>query len=366
MKLKYCLVTICLILCVFSCTSLHAQTTLPEEQGSLIDLIDKFSVNIIPRDSGKYVMPTELELKSFGSTFSLLLEWMNGGSSDRLSGAASNLSELKYVLVRFADIVTGRVFYLARESPGYNRGWGLYILYTRSNGVYGNLLIEVPHIGFDLDTEKIGIRSFIQSFAGFFLVAGAHRYANPNEVADVAHTEESVFHVIHKTLCTNMSTAIQIHGFAETSAGRQLYPQIILSSGEPAGSKAVTGMSARLAENGFTVGIFDGTKYTDLGATENIQGTYARGVGAGFIHMEIARAVRNSSELRGRVANSIESFAREFVIEIPELTSLGLTVLATISISWMVIKVHGRSSTRVKSRLDEGGGTSRPFASRSP
>lgn len=351
MKLKSCLVMICLILFVFSCSSLLAETTLPEEQGSLVDLIDKFRMDIIPRDSGKYVMPTELELKSFGSAFSLLLEWMNGGSGDRLSGAASNLAELKYVLIRFSDIVAERVFYLARESPGYNRGWGLYILHTRSNGVYRNLLIEVPHIGFDLETEKIGIRSFIQSSAGFFLVAGAHRYANPDSVADVAHKEKCVFHVIHNALCTNTSTVIQIHGFAETSAGRQLYPQIILSSGEPAGSKAVTDMSAQLTQNGFTVGIFDGTKYTDLGATENIQGTYARGVGAGFIHMEIARAIRDSSELRGKVANSVEGFAMKYVIEVPEFTSLGLMVLATISMSWIVIKAHGRSNTRVKSKF---------------
>lgn len=351
MKVKSSLILIGLVLFVFSCTGVFAQTSLPEEQGSLIDLVDKFRTNIIPRDSGKYVVATEVELKSFGSTFSLLLEWMNVGSGDKLSNAASNLADQKYILTKFTDTTAGRVFYLAREASDYNRGWGMYIFYAKGNGVYRNLLIEVPHIGFDLEAEKIGIRSFIQSSAGFFLLAGAHRDANSGSIADVAHTQTCVFQVVHKTLCTNTSTTIQIHGFAETAAGRQSYPQIILSSGAATGSQTLTTMSNQLTQNGFTVGIFDGTKYTDLGATENVQGIYTRSIGATFIHMEIARLVRDSSELRDKVAKSIESYATQSVIEVPEFSTSELMILAVIFVSWILVEAHKASNTRKRTLL---------------
>jgi len=324
-------------------TSATTQPILPEEQGSLSEVIDKFRLGIIPRDSGKYVVPSQSDLQSAESAFSILLAWMNIHSSEKLSEAASSLAAIDYALVRFTD-VSGRIFYIAREASGFNRGWGLYIVCVKAPSLYRNLMIEVPHIGFDEFTEKIGVRSFIQSYSGFLLVAGAHRYANPGAVADVAHTEQCVFHVVHKTWCTNTSTTIQIHGFAEASAGRELYPQIILSSGAPEGSSAVTEMSNILIQNGLTVGIFDGTRYTDLGATTNVQGKYARSVGGKFVHMEIARAVRSSDELSGKVVKGLERFAEEVVVEISEFRFPTLVVISTILVSWPIL------ATRKKTR----------------
>jgi len=322
-----------------------AQPILPEDQGSLSEVVDKFRLNIIPRDSGKYVVPSQSDLQSVESAFSILLAWMNTNSSEKLSEAASALTVINYAMVRFID-VSGRVFYIAREASGFNRGWGLYIVYVKTLALYRNLMIEVPHIGYDEFTEKIGVRSFIQSYAGFLLIAGAHRNANPNAVADVAHTEQCVFHVVHKAWCTNTSTTVQIHGFAETSAGRELWPQIILSSGTPEGSSAVTKMSNALTQNGLTVGIFDGTRYTDLGATTNVQGKHTRSVGAKFIHMEIARAVRSSDELSGKLVKGIEKFAEENVVEVPEFQFPTLVVTATVLVSWPTIaaRKEARSS----------------------
>lgn len=322
--------------------SAATQAILPEEQGSLVEVIDKFRFSIIPKESGKYVIPSQSDLQSVESAFSILLAWMNTNSSEKLSEAASALTAINYAMVRFID-VSGRVFYIAREASGFNRGWGLYIVYMKAPSLYRNLMIEVPHIGYDEFTEKIGVRSFIQAYAGFLLIAGAHRNANSNAVADVAHTEQCVFHVVHKTWCTNTSTTVQIHGFAETSAGRELYPQIILSSGTPEGSSAVTKMSHVLSQNGLTVGIFDGTKYTDLGGTTNVQGRYARSVGAKFIHMEIARAVRSSSELNGKLVKGIEEFAEEHVVAAPELRFPTLVVITTNLVSWTFVAAEKKA-----------------------
>ena len=67
------------------------------------------------------------------------------------------------------------------------------------------------------------------------LLAGAHRHANGNQTADVAHITNSVFHVIHETWGgqNGENTAWQIHGYGTNS-----YPQFpigheaILSTGE--------------------------------------------------------------------------------------------------------------------------------------
>jgi len=340
----------CLIVFAIPITDSVAQM-LPEEGGSLGELIDRFCLDIIPRDSGRYVLPSESDLRSVETAFLRLLEWMRTGSEGKLSEAFSTLAAVNYVIIKFTDIEWGRVFYIAREAPGFNRGWGLYALYPKAPGLYRDLLIEVPHIGFDLFTEKIGVKSYLQSYAGLLLVAGAHRNANPEAVADVAHTEACVFHIAHKILCANTSTIIQIHGFAETKAGRELYPQIILSSGAHEGSRAVTEMASALARNGLTVGIFDGVKYTDLGATTNVQGTYARSVGASFIHMEIGLAVRSSNELRGKIARSTEEFAEKFILEVPEFGSPALLlIIATISL--MILTTRRRYQKQVTSHQE--------------
>ncbi len=324
-------------------TGFAVEPILLEEQGSLRDLIEKFRAGIIPRDSGKYVTPTWSDLQSTQNAFSVILNWMNSGSDDLIPQAVAALAGFNYVLVRFSDI-SGKVFYVAREAPGYNRGWGLYVVHVRAPCVYRRLLVEVPHIGFDEFTERIGVRCLLQSYAGFFLVAGAHRYANPDAAADVAHTEQCVFHVVHKVWCTNGSTALQIHGFAETSAGREQYPQVILSSGTPEGSIAVRQMSDALTMNGLTVGIFDGTKYTDLGATTNVQGQYARSAGASFIHMEIARAVRSSDELSGKIVKAVEQFTEQSVIEVPEFRFFMPVLLTSILVSCLAPRA--RRNTR--------------------
>ncbi|WP_051735977.1 hypothetical protein [Amycolatopsis rifamycinica] len=85
----------------------------------------------------------------------------------------------------------------------------------------------MPHPAFDLRTELFGIDLFRRVPGAVLLVAGAHRKADDSK-ADVAHEEDSVFHVVATALAGRGLPQVQLHGFHDQNLPST---DIVLSSG---------------------------------------------------------------------------------------------------------------------------------------
>jgi len=119
---------------------------------------------------------------------------------------------------------------LDENQNGYvDRGWGTFIV---NNKPSRELSIQVPHVLYDIDTDAQGIGVFKGTNARSFLLAGAHRDANPARTtcepstgqgeADPAHNTAAMFLPTTQALLDYYNAngkawvAIQFHGMGTT------------------------------------------------------------------------------------------------------------------------------------------------------
>jgi hypothetical protein len=221
-----------------------------------------------------------------------------------LSESSLEASRLGYELVKLTNKKTGTIYYVLREGPDQNKGWGLYIF--RAGNTSSNMIIETPHPMYDLNTDRIGILAFEKSKARAFLLAGAHRNANRDGSSDAAHSPRSMFQAVHESVATSSTTVIQIHGF--TLVKNPGYPQIVLSS-FGVDTPSVSELSSILEVKNFTTGIANGGNLKELEGTNNIQGKHASTAGVTFIHMELENSIRNYPSKYGKVIAAISEFS---------------------------------------------------------
>ncbi len=275
------------------------------------------------RGSEAYVVPTQSDVEAMKLVLDKVNEWLRTAQDGKLAEAAALAAQMKYRLRRFNDPSLARVFIVLLEDSSVNRGWGTYLFYLMPDGQYRNLLIEVPHPLFDVNTPEVGILAYIKSEAMGFLIAGAHRYSNRDNSSDVPWAPLSIFNMVHQQFTDLGSVAIQVHGFVQTQTRN--YPQIILSRGDGVTTGPIATFASLLRERGFTVGTYDGLQYGDLSGN-NQQSKYSRSVGAVFIHMEMERPIRDDKSKYSQVADAIASFARLEVITVRQFTNLGIVV----------------------------------------
>jgi hypothetical protein len=141
------------------------------------------------------------------------------------------------------------------------------------------------------------------------LVAGAHRYANTDGSSDVAHVDRTMFAEVNRALVRSEHTVLQPHGFdesdRESASGDSEYGDVVVSAGTAPPPAAVEAVSAALRGVGFAVCEYDGDRCADLGATENVEGRWCREVGATFVHLELARNVRDDPSRRALAASTV-------------------------------------------------------------
>ena len=97
------------------------------------------------------------------------------GGQTGLNLAVALADSLNYEVVRYTDSLSGRRFLGTRErlvGGAQTRGWGSYFLQP---AFQRDALVEVPHVRFDLHSEELGARSFRDSGARGFLLAGGDR-----------------------------------------------------------------------------------------------------------------------------------------------------------------------------------------------
>jgi hypothetical protein len=217
---------------------------------------------------------------------------------------------LAYGVRTVVDSVTRRTLYVFEErrkqGGGWHHGWGMYVIPA---GPSRPLLVEVAHPVHDVNTPQVGVQAFRDGDAAGLLVAGAHRYANTDGSSDVAHVDGTMFAEVNRALVRRGHAVLQPHGFDEDDPGRASadsdYGDVVVSAGTSPPSPAVDAVSTALREVGFAVCEYDGDRCADLGATQNVQGQWCREVGATFVHLELARDVRDDPARRALAARTV-------------------------------------------------------------
>ncbi|KAM3449664.1 hypothetical protein MY3296_006748 [Beauveria thailandica] len=246
-----------------------------------------------------------------------------------------------YAVIEYQDIGQGRNrdYLILREELDGNgigrRNWGMYVFAKIGprGASYGTpISIQVPHPVFDRNTPELGIRTFVETNADSFFIAGIYRYSTETSKdastwsnassSDMAHNEHSLFlqlaedftrpAAFHSFRGQRATTVVQIHGFGNsdmedgkwTYNPKSSYPQIVLSTGDRSLRGKRVAILDRLSQEFWkrapksnqrmTTGVYNGWEYSDLGATRNIVGRRirARGDGSTFIQIEADPSIR--------------------------------------------------------------------------
>ena len=182
---------------------------------------------------------------------------------------------------------------------GKVQGLGLYAVRDDVD-VPPELVIEVPHPRADLYTEHLGSQLFTALDAEALFVAGAHRTAGDSE-ADVAHERASTFAAVDRAVVGAGTVVLQVHGFDDSS--HEGSAQVVLSSGEATPDRVVLDLAEALEDAGIDTCVYDGDRCPALAGTKNVQAAHARAVGATFIHLELARDLRESGPRREQLVD---------------------------------------------------------------
>jgi hypothetical protein len=254
-----------------------------------VRLLEKY----MPRaESENYVIPTREEQADFGKLVSLL-------SINEPGEAVQLANDHDYRLNYYEDRGDAQaISYLLREQRPIQKGWGLYAFRVNSAS---NIIVEAPHPLYDRRTPSIAVDVYRALDARALLIAGAHRNANQDGLADVAHAPESIFQSVHESLAREIQSdsgtaiIIQIHGFH--SSKHTGYPQTVIGFGrniQPMESDLATKFEQALAMQGVKAGLCTGDTWTDLCGTKNVQGASPEGIL--FFHIELQETVRKNSD----------------------------------------------------------------------
>jgi len=176
-------------------------------------------------------------------------------------------------------------FLIISEQDGARRGAGVVVL---RRGPARAVLVEAPHTFFDQGTLPLAVIGFAEHAARGLVVNTVHRFRGPEALSDVAHADASFFLLAHEVLLEAFPAilCIQLHGFSDERAPGA---SVILSA---AGSSATPPTAGVAAAIGGGVRVFP-DDIGDLGGTTNVQGGASRRAGAPFMHVEIARSLRD-------------------------------------------------------------------------
>ncbi|MFI8302518.1 hypothetical protein ACIF80_03490 [Streptomyces sp. NPDC085927] len=190
-------------------------------------------------------------------------------------------------VTRLTDTATGRRYdEVAASGKGASARWGRLYLNADSPVRWS---AQVPHPVSDRATESLGLRLLEDNPGGALVLAGAHRRAGDGDdsdrVADVAHREDSAFHLIVVELQKRGVPGIQLHGFAEASAKR--YDAILSGGAAQSAPGEASALADRLEADGLRV-CRGWSAHCPLEGASNVQGKAAQQHHAVFLHLELA------------------------------------------------------------------------------
>jgi hypothetical protein len=262
----------------------------PRPATRLAERLTQFTHGLRP--DGPYRTPTRQERDAAAAGFGPLL----AGSPDGL--AANYLAWLGFSVDHGVDEATGRPYVLLVNEPGSERAWGMYIV-DLSAAV--RLAIEVPHPNSDLRSEEMGLALFRRVPGSVLLVAGAHRNA-AGKAADVAHREDSIFHVVATDFASRGRSQVQLHGFDDASLPAR---DVVVSTSTGQAGEVAEDTALRLERAGLAVCPAWREECGRLEGTRNAQGRAAAQFGSPYLHVEVSRTVRDDADRRAAVVEAI-------------------------------------------------------------
>ncbi|MET8758352.1 hypothetical protein [Lentzea sp. NPDC004782] len=237
-----------------------------------------------------YTRPTQTERTAISNGVQRVL--------DNAPDEAKNvLAAVGYTVRQRVDTATQRTYHEISDNAGSPRGWGRIMIDTSENARLG---IEVPHPKADQDSESLGVELFRKAPGSVLVIAGAHRRAAENRVADMAHTTASVFEELHELLVRRKVPVVQLHGFQNETAPDS---DVVVSAGPPLSSPLAVQTAQRLESAGLSVCKPWVTGCPGLEATTNVQARYSDEQKAEFVHVEVSRDIRDSPSARDQVAS---------------------------------------------------------------
>ncbi len=212
--------------------------------------------------------------------------------------AAAELAPARYVVSGPGEAVA--LDGLVGVVPGA-RGRGIYL--ARCDSPSPRILLQAPHPYFDQLTEQIALRWLVEApapQAPRALFAGSvHRYwsadgtrpARDDSPADVSHNEAHELTAATAAIAAHQPglIVVQLHGFGAEPAELDM----VISSGTSTPSPKVIALAAALRVYGYRVGVYP-LDTPLLGATTNAQRRAVAPHGAAFVHLELARGVRQA------------------------------------------------------------------------
>lgn len=258
----------------------------PAPEAGLDSLVTDFTSGLSADQ--EYRSPKADERRTAAAGFAAILD--HRGTAD--------FEKLGFSVRDGVDAATGRAYTIAADERGTERAWGMYVI---DRSAPPSLVIEVPHPAFDLRTELFGVDLFRKVPGAVLLIAGAHRKADDSK-ADVAHEEDSVFHVVASGLAGRGLAQVQLHGFHDQNLPST---DIVLSSGATVAGDAARRAAERLTADGFAVCRAWEERCKGLEGTTNVQGKMAAADGTVFLHVEMSRTVRESPERRADVVRAL-------------------------------------------------------------
>lgn len=269
------------------------------------------------RAEGRWVPIPSDQREALEQLLILLLDHAETGELDRRERRfARVLAEFAGLDLLAIEIGEVRLWLIAEPAERV-RGAGAYLIRI---GPAQPLLLSAPHSFYDQGTGDIGLAMLLEATDNApraLFVNTVHRHRQPDgrklelEVnpADSANVHEHPLARATRRVLEHMPlTIIQLHGYSrDTKAGD---PAAILSSGRSSSSAYVRDVTrslrAQLPE--FEFGIF-GIDTDRLGGTKNTQAQAARDLGRCFVHVELARELRDQllaePPLRERMARAL-------------------------------------------------------------
>ncbi|MEU7786668.1 hypothetical protein [Amycolatopsis sp. NPDC049159] len=258
----------------------------PVPEAGLDSLVTKFTAGLSADQ--EYRSPKSDERRTAAAGFAAVVD--RRGTAD--------FEKLGFSVRDGVDPATGRPYTIAVNEAGGDRAWGMYVI---DRSAPPSLVVEVPHPAFDLRTELFGVDLFRRVPGAVLLVAGAHRKAGDGK-ADVAHEEDSVFHVVATALAGRGLPQVQLHGFHDQNLPAT---DVVLSSGATVAGDAARRAADRLTADGFAVCRAWEERCKGLEGTTNVQGKMAASDDTVFLHVEMSRTVREAPDRRADVVRAL-------------------------------------------------------------
>lgn len=271
-----------LLFCIISLQNTSAKSY----NNSLLHYVSKLR-NDIPN---RYITPNSSQIDIMKSASLNILNKYYSLAQTQAEAVQYTLTSIKHT--------NNKTYYILESKSPRHRPWGTYIFYLGSDKK--DVAVEVPHPADDKNTSHIGIKLFIDSKAKLFLMSGSKR-----SKCDVAYNANTIFEGIHEATTKETTQVLQIHSFKNYK-----YPQIVITTGTSIPPNSLDAYTKQLISY-FSVGIYNGSEYSNLGSTDNVQGIYTNRIHGLFAAFFLNRSTATSKTKSNRFISLTEKAISE-------------------------------------------------------